>query len=155
MRDLDDEANVWNNGYTYASCMADVIEALADGPLEEDRIARLCIDPRDLDGLLEAEERGREDDALARGFLHFFASGATDPAALSALHDRDVHRERLRAQTSWEDLGPRARIFAWTTARYLIERAEDEGWIERHRKSGAWSATPTGLAELPSLRYFR
>jgi hypothetical protein len=140
-------AQSWSNLWQEDASPERIVELLLrrlslSQSINADQIARLCLTPQELAGLLPAEIKADHALHTAESLAWFLEDHGDGRTLAGAIRDWKVSIEMTRSRFGWLEFPPAIRKRAHQRAQQVLAIATERGWIEMHDEH--WVLTPQG-----------
>lgn len=145
----------WHDTKQRDAMLVDVLSALLRrGPMDDDHIARFCLTPQDLLGLIPEDVKMRNAQAMVESLIRFLDG----PMSINSFaHSLAAWRESARTargSMDWSKLPPITHRLALCYASELTAYALQQGWIvvSENPNAPGWRLTEEGMAAIETLK---
>ncbi len=145
----------WHDTRQRDAMLVDVLSALLrNGPMDDDRIARFCLTPQDLLGLIPEDIKSQNAKAMVDSLINYLDG----PMSINSFSESlAVWRESARTTRDlldWSKLPPITHRLALCYASELTTYAQQQGWVVPSENPNApgWRVTEDGMAAVESLK---
>ena len=145
----------WHDTRQRDAMLVDVLGALLrNGPMDDDRIARFCLTPQDLLGLIPEDIKSANAKAMADALINYLDGPMSINSFSESLADWRETARIARDQLDWSKLPPITQRLALCYASELTAYAGQQGWITPSENPNApgWRVTENGMAAIESLK---
>jgi len=116
----------------------------AEGPMHEDHVARFCLHPQELVGLINDQDRSQMAMNTTEAMAAFLSpQGGAKPLA-DAIKLWRKHASLVRWSFEWKDLPPAILRKAQKRRGTLLDEASSRRWLACNEVEGIWSITDAG-----------
>ncbi len=145
----------WHDTRQRDAMLVDVLGALLrNGPMDDDRIARFCLTPQDLLGLIPQDIQSQNAKAMVDALINYLDGPMSINSFSESLADWRETARIARDQLDWEKLPPITHRLARCYAGELTAYAREQGWVTPSENPNApgWRVTEDGMAAVESLK---
>lgn len=145
----------WHDTRQRDAMLVDVLGALLrKGPMDDDHIARFCLTPQDLLGLIPEDIKGVNAKAMAEALINYLDGPMSINSFSESLANWRETARTTREQLDWSKLPPVTHRLALCYASELTGYAKDQGWIVPSENPNApgWRVTEDGMAAVEALK---
>ena len=145
----------WHDTRQRDAMLVDVMGALLrHGPMDDEQIAKFCLTPMDLLGLIPDDVKSRNAKAMIEALIHYLDGPMSINSFAESLAAWRESAREARGSLDWSKLPPVTHRLALCYASELTGHALQQGWLtasDRHDAPG-WQLTEEGMAALERLR---
>lgn len=145
----------WYDTRQRDAMLVDVLRALLrEGPMEEERIARFCLTPQDLAGLVPHDVRADNARVMVESLIRYLDGPMSINSFAQGLHAWRESLRTARDSLDWSQLPPITHRLALCYAHEVIAYALQQGWVVRSDRSDSpgWRLTESGMAAIETLQ---
>lgn len=145
----------WYDTRQRDAMLVDVLGALLrHGPMDDDRIARFCLTPQDLLGLIPEDVKMRNAKAMVESLLHYLDGPMSINSFANSLAVWRESARTARGTMDWSKLPPITHRLALCYASELTAYALQQGWVTASDNPNApgWRLTEEGLTAIETLK---
>lgn len=145
----------WYDTRQRDAMLVDVLGALLrHGPMDDDHIARFCLTPQDLLGLIPEDVKARNARAMTEALIHYLDGPMSINSFAQSLAGWRESARTARGSLDWSKLPPVTHRLALCYASEVTGYALQQGWIVASDNPNApgWRLTEAGMAALESLK---
>lgn len=145
----------WHDTRQRDAMLVDVLGALLrHGPMDDDRIARFCLTPQDLLGLIPEDIKSRNAKAMVESLINYLDGPMSINSFSESLAAWRESARTARDLFDWSKLPPITHRLALCYACELTAYARQQGWVvtSENPNTPGWRVTEDGMAAVESLK---
>ena len=145
----------WHDTRQRDAMLVDVLGALLrNGPMDDDRIARLCLTPQDLLGLIPDDIKTRNASQMVDALINYLDGPMSVNSFCESLNAWRESTHMARGSLDWSKLPPVTHRLALCYACELTAYARQQGWVTPSENPNApgWRVTEDGMAAVETLK---
>jgi len=145
----------WHDTRQRDAMLVDVMSALLrKGPMDDDHIARFCLTPQDLLGLMPDDIKSANAKAMADALINYLDGPMSINSFSESLANWRETARTAREHLDWSKLPPVTQRLALCYASEITGYAKEQGWIVPSENPNApgWRVTEDGMAAVESLK---
>lgn len=145
----------WHDTRQRDAMLVDVMSALLRiGPMDDDHIARFCLTPSDLLGLIPDDIKSHNAKAMTQALIHYLDGPMSINSFAESLNAWREASRMARGSLDWSKLPPVTHRLALCYASELTGYALQQGWLTPSDRSDApgWRLTEEGMAAIETLK---
>jgi hypothetical protein len=145
----------WHDTLQRDAMLVDVLSALLrHGPMKDDNIARFCLTPQDLLGLIPEDVKGQNAKSMVDALISYLDGPMSINSFSEALSQWRESARDTREVIDWAKLPPLTQRLALCYASELTAYANQQGWVvpSENPVSPGWRVTEEGMAAVESLK---
>lgn len=145
----------WHDTRQRDAMLVDVMSALLrKGPMDDDHIARFCLTPQDLLGLIPDDIKSANAKAMADALINYLDGPMSINSFSESLAAWRETARTTREHLDWSKLPPVTHRLALCYASELTTYAKEKGWVVPSENPNApgWRVTEDGMAAVETLK---
>lgn len=145
----------WHDTRQRDAMLVDVLGALLrHGPMEDDRIARFCLTPQDLLGLIPEDIKTRNARKMIESLIRYLDGPMSINSFAESLAAWRESARTARNSLDWSKLPPVTHRLSLCYASELTAYALQQGWVVKSEnpKAPGWRLTEAGMAAIETLK---
>jgi hypothetical protein len=145
----------WYDTRQRDAMLVDVLAAiLRHGPMDDERIARFCLTPMDLLGLIPDDVKTRNARNMVEALIHYLDGPMSINSFAESLAAWRESAREARGSLDWSKLPPVTHRLALCYASELTGHALQQGWLTPSDRADApgWRLTEAGMAAIETLK---
>lgn len=145
----------WHDTRQRDAMLIDVLSALLrHGPMDDERIARFCLTPQDLLGLIPDDIKTRNSKIMIDALINYLDGPMSINSFSESLLAWRESARTARGSLDWNKLPPVTHRLALCYAGELTAHALQQGWVvaSENPKAPGWRLTEPGMAAIDTLK---
>lgn len=145
----------WYDTRQRDAMLVDVLGALLrNGPMDDERIARFCLTPGDLLGLIPEDIKAGNAKAMVEALVNYLEGPMSINSFAESLRAWRESARDAREGLDWSKLPPVTHRLALCYASELTAYAMERGWLiaSENPSQPGWRLTEDGMAALEALK---
>ncbi len=145
----------WHDTRQRDAMLVDVLSALLrNGPMDDERIARFCLTPHDLLGLIPDDIKAQNARAMTEALINYLEGPMSINSFSESLRAWRESASMARSELDWSKLPPVTHRLALCYASELTGYALQQGWVvvSENPNTPGWRLTEDGMAAIESLK---
>ena len=145
----------WYDTRQRDAMLVDIMGALLrNGPMDDERIARFCLTPQDLLGLIPEDVKSRNAKAMIQSLINYLDGPMSINSFAESLRAWRESARGVRDKLDWSKLPPVTHRLALCYTSELTGYAQEQGWMvaSDNPNSPGWRLTETGMAAIDVLK---
>jgi len=145
----------WYDTKQRDAMLVDVLSGLLrHGPMDDEHIARFCLTPQDLLGLIPDDVKARNAKAMTDALIAYLDGPMSINSFADSLRSWRESASEARGTLDWDKLPKVTHRLALCYASEVTGYALDQGWImtSDNPQAPGWRLTEAGMAALDQLR---
>ena len=135
--------------------LVDVLGALLrNGPMDDEKIARFCLTPSDLLGLIPEDIKSQNARHMVNALINYLDGPMSINSFAESLTAWRESMRTARGSLDWSKLPPATHRLAMCYAHELTTYAQSRGWLieSDNPQAPGWRLTEEGMAEIETLK---
>lgn len=137
---MPEECEPWNNSYERDGETERLLRKLLENPLTDEQVTRFFL--KEVHLLLSPEEKTEMESEMIGGAFHLL-NFDLEPFS-NAVNDWEQRRKELQEKVNWSDVPTELQELSSRRAKFILEYAAENGWMERVDDHGEWKITGQG-----------
>lgn len=145
----------WYDAQQRDAMLVDVLGALLrSGPMDDDHIARFCLTPQDLLGLIPEDIKAQNAKAMTEALINYLEGPMSINSFAESLRAWRESARMARGSLDWSKLPPVTHRLALCYASEVTGYALEKGWLIASENPDApgWRLTEQGMAAIEALK---
>ena len=145
----------WYDEKQRDAMLVDVLGALLrGGPMDDDQIARCCLTPQDLLGLMPDDIKSKNAKSMTEALINYLDGPMSINSFAESLAAWRESARMARGSLDWSKLPPVTQRLANCYASEVTGYALEQGWVieSEHPDAPGWRLTEAGMAALEVLK---
>ncbi len=145
----------WYDTLQRDAMLVDVMGALLrNGPMDDERLARFCLTPQDLLGLIPEDIKVRNAKSMIESLINYLDGPMSINSFAASLASWRESARMARGSLDWSKLPPVTHRLALCYTSELTAHARQQGWIVPSDNPNApgWRLTEEGMAAIETLK---
>jgi hypothetical protein len=145
----------WHDTRQRDAMLVDVLGALLrTGPMDDDHIARFCLTPQDILGLIPEDIKAQNAKAMTNALINYLDGPMSINSFAESLAAWRESARMAMGSLDWSKLPPVTHRLALCYASELTAHAQQQGWLvaSENPNSPGWRLTEEGMAAIETLK---
>ncbi len=150
-----DKDDFWFDTRQRDAMLADVLRALLrHGPMNDENIARFCLNPQDLFGAMPEDVKDHNARKMVEAMINYLDGPMSINSFAESLANWRQSIQEARGKLDWSKLPPVTHRLALCYASKLTEYAQRQGWVmpSDNPLAPGWQITEKGMAAAEQLK---